>query len=444
LYLPATIATHLSNQARELCAFQALDTAHRMLLASDRDGAIAQIREGLRCSDSPQVMRSLGSLLTAPQSEPLLRSLASLLLSTEPNQLLTSTSNGDEPYSDLEFELRDINLIVFPDWKQPEEFLYQDLANVIRSFITHPDQNRMTLLIENSDIPNEDARFIISGVIINLLQQEHLDITENEPEISLIGELSGIQWELVLQKIHARIVLENENKQAITKVEAENIPNFTLEELEIQIRAKPTWSLHTILTQIQSLPGDWHTGGALSGDVLQAILKHVKLRDILYSVETGSGASTLLLSHISKEHKVFSYDCGSNGLSVVRASPLLNNASVEFIEGPTQQTLPQYKFEKKLQLALIDGPHAYPFPDIEYYFIYPHLEENALIILDDIHIPNIYNLFRFLEKDNMFNLIQILGNTAFFRRTNAPLFSPIEDGWSIQNYNKNRFPIRNK
>jgi len=31
--------------------------------------------------------------------------------------------------------------------------------------------------------------------------------------------------------------------------------------------------------------------------------------------------------------------------------------------------------------------------------------------------------------------------TAFFRRTDKPLFDPYGDGWWLQNYNKNRNPI---
>lgn len=46
-YLPITIANELSNQARENCAFKALNIARRMLSAGDIDSAIAQMREGL-------------------------------------------------------------------------------------------------------------------------------------------------------------------------------------------------------------------------------------------------------------------------------------------------------------------------------------------------------------------------------------------------------------
>ena len=105
------------------------------------------------------------------------------------------------------------------------------------------------------------------------------------------------------------------------------------------------------------------------------------------------------------------------------------------MEGPTQVSLPRHRFTEKLQLVLIDGPHGYPFPDLEYYFLYPHLETGALLILDDIHIPTVHNLFQFLRQDAMFDLEQTVQTTAFFRRTSAPTFDPLGDGWWLQNYN---------
>lgn len=443
-YLPKAIATDLSNKAREFYAFQAIIKAHQILARGNTAAAIAQIREGLKCSHSSRVIRELTFLLTTTESQPLLESLTSLLLSSDNDQILaleTAMFGNNRFAPNIEFELSDINLIIFPNWQYSEESLYEDLATVLKSVINHPEHSKITLLIEKSSISDEDANLIISDILLNLLEQENFEVAE-ELKISIIGNLSEMQWNALLQKIHARIVLNHENKQFIKEVGAENLPIFNLETLETQILTDSTMSLDVVLSQIQSLPKDWHTGGALSEDVLQAIISYTNSHQIIHSVETGSGASTLLLSHISRNHKVFSFDCGSNGLTFIRSSPILNRANVEFIEGPTQCTLPQYKFKNKLQLALIDGPHAYPFPDLEYYFIYPYLEENALLILDDIHIPNIYNIFVFLKEDNMFELLIIVGNTAFFRRTSVSLFNPFEDGWSLQNYNKNRFPVQ--
>jgi len=195
---------------------------------------------------------------------------------------------------------------------------------------------------------------------------------------------------------------------------------------------------HEVLHTIASLPTDWHRAGSLSESVCEAIVKHCAASNIDNSVETGSGKSTLLFSHLSSNHKVFAIDDGNASITNVLQSPLLNRQSVEFIEGPTQLTLPAYHWRHSLQAALIDGPHGYPFPDLEYYYIYPLLEPGAMLILDDIDIPTVYNMFRFIEADEMFSLIEVVGQTAFFRRTSAPTFDRCGDGWWLQNYNKHK------
>jgi Methyltransferase domain len=190
-----------------------------------------------------------------------------------------------------------------------------------------------------------------------------------------------------------------------------------------------------------------HSAGTFSARTFEAIARAAHKRQIHNSVETGSGASTLLLSHLSEHHTVFALDDGSGSITNVRRSPLLRQSVVTFVEGPTQATLPQYRFTEKLQLVLIDGPHGYPFPDLEYYYLYPHLETGALLILDDVQIPTIHNLFQFLRRDAMFELDEIVQTAAFFQRTSAPTFNPFGDGWWRQNYNAKsllRYTWRNK
>ncbi len=128
----------------------------------------------------------------------------------------------------LRLNLKEINLIVFPDWSQPEELLSLELQRVISAIATHPDSNQITLLIDTSDISSEDAELLLSGVTMNLLMEEDLDITEGL-EISLVSNLADIQWEALLPRIQARIVLEYENKQAIAQVKVENLLSYNLD-----------------------------------------------------------------------------------------------------------------------------------------------------------------------------------------------------------------------
>ncbi len=87
---------------------------------------------------------------------------------------------------------------------------------------------------------------------------------------------------------------------------------------------------------------------------------------------------------------------------------------------------------------LIDGPHGFPFPDLEYYYFYPHLKTGGLLVIDDIQIPTIGRLAEFISEDAMFSEVECIGSTAVFRRTDAPVFDPFSDGWWLQDYNRRR------
>ena len=197
-----------------------------------------------------------------------------------------------------------------------------------------------------------------------------------------------------------------------------------------------------ILAAIDALPADWPLAGSLRPDVLRALARHAGTGSIRHSVETGTGKSTLLLSHLSPHHVVFTADDAGHGdsLATVRAAHLLRADAVEFVVGPTQRTLPSHHFAAPLDLVLIDGPHAFPFPHLEYYFLYPHLAPGGLLVLDDIHIRTVNDVFRFLRSDAMFELEEVVHTTAFLRRTSASTFDPAGDGWWWQPYNLRRWP----
>lgn len=130
----------------------------------------------------------------------------------------------------LRLNLKDINLIIFPDWSQIEESLGFELVQVVRAIATHPGKSKMTLLVDTTNISDEDADLALSSIAMNLLMEEDLDVSDG-PEISLIGHLSEIQWEALVPRLSARIVLENENKDAIAQLADDNIPFYKLDSL---------------------------------------------------------------------------------------------------------------------------------------------------------------------------------------------------------------------
>jgi len=91
-------------------------------------------------------------------------------------------SNIDETdnHRDLAtLNLKPFNLLIFPDRNQPEEYVYLELELIIRSLVSHPHPDFLTLLIDVSETLEKselDASLIISGIVRNLLMQEDLDI----------------------------------------------------------------------------------------------------------------------------------------------------------------------------------------------------------------------------------------------------------------------------
>lgn len=200
-------------------------------------------------------------------------------------------------------------------------------------------------------------------------------------------------------------------------------------------------SLEEEINSYTSVSGINHGAGSLPLSTLLRIQDLLE-KQINYSAETGCGKSTIFLSNISNHHKVFCLDdretSENSSVKYFMNCPATKTEKIETIYGSTQITLPHYRSHEKYDLVLIDGPHGYPFPELEYYYFYQHLTQGGLLILDDIHIPTIGRLFDFIAEDAMFELLEIVKTTAVFKRTPATMFDPLGDDWYLQHYNRRR------
>lgn len=194
-----------------------------------------------------------------------------------------------------------------------------------------------------------------------------------------------------------------------------------------------------LLEQINALGVDWHGAGTVSDRTLERLHWHLeRLGGVGYSVETGTGRTTLLLSHYSRRHEVFAKDGGAadDSLQKVAESPLLRREAVTFVTGRTQQTVLSHEFAGPIDLAFLDGPHAYPFPELEYWAIYPHIRAGGMLIVDDLQLPSIANMWAVLRTDRMWDVLDVSGDTGILTRTDAPTLDPYGDGWWEQDYNR--------
>ncbi|MEB3883626.1 TIGR01627 domain-containing protein [Lyngbya sp. CCY1209] len=123
--------------------------------------------------------------------------------------------------------LRETNLMIFPDWSRPEESLALELQAVLKAIASRSDHNEITLLVDCRNISEQDADMALSSVAMNLMMEEDLDVSEG-PEISIIGQLSQVQWQTLSSVVKGKIDLENENRDAIVETQSQNLPSIIL------------------------------------------------------------------------------------------------------------------------------------------------------------------------------------------------------------------------
>jgi precorrin-6B methylase 2 len=175
----------------------------------------------------------------------------------------------------------------------------------------------------------------------------------------------------------------------------------------------------------------FHSWDAMAPAALSGILQRGPFR---LSVETGCGGSTIVLSHASGRHIAFAIEGNDRTITELRQQSDLRTENVTFIEGETKDTLAAYQFETELDLVLLDGPHAYPLPQIEFAYLFPRIRLGGWLVVDDIQIPSVHELFKFLEKESSVVLEEVAVRTAFFRRVSAAHHGP--DGWALQGVNR--------
>jgi precorrin-6B methylase 2 len=175
----------------------------------------------------------------------------------------------------------------------------------------------------------------------------------------------------------------------------------------------------------------FHAWDAMAPRALEALTKR---RPFQFSAETGCGGSTIVFSHISKHHTAFALEGADRTITALRQHSDFQPDAVVFVEGEAMRTLPLHCFEARLDLVLLDGPHAYPLPQLEFAYLFPHIRDGGWLVLDDIQIPSVHQLVRFLRMESAIVLEEVAVRTAFFRKIRDCDFGP--DGWQHQGMNR--------
>src|SRR6185437_13949823 len=119
---------------------------------------------------------------------------------------------------------------------------------------------------------------------------------------------------------------------------------------------------------------------AISPEVLEFIASSVD--ECTRSLEVGAGKSTLVFALSKADH--ISITPAANEVAEIKhfaqqeAMPI---DSVLFITEPSEHFLPRCEI-KELDLVLIDGKHAFPWPILDWFFTADRLQKGGIMLLD--------------------------------------------------------------
>jgi len=195
-------------------------------------------------------------------------------------------------------------------------------------------------------------------------------------------------------------------------------------------------SIHKLLEDNPSFHS-WDSGEIANFGVSDRVVKYIysKLKAGHSTIETGSGKSTFAFLLAGCNHIAIS----PNPLEEERIRKYCQENNIEynfkFICGSSTEELPNLvNGINHFDLIFIDGAHRYPFAEIDYHYTEKKLRVGGYLVLDDVQLPSVRNLFLFLKKEKNWRLEIVIDNTAFFVKFAEEI---VIDDWQNQGINAN-------
>ena len=134
------------------------------------------------------------------------------------------------------------------------------------------------------------------------------------------------------------------------------------------------------------------------------------------TLETGSGISTIVILLLGAEHCSVSPDggeaerirdyCREHGIDTSRFTPLV---------GRSEEILPSLPLEPRLDLAFVDGNHAFPAPCIDWYYATRILKRGGIMVIDDIELWSGQIVADFLDQEEVWEKLERTERFAAYR-----------------------------
>jgi len=170
---------------------------------------------------------------------------------------------------------------------------------------------------------------------------------------------------------------------------------------------------------------------AIDPEVLRFLADSVSPRG--KTLETGAGLSTLVFAlRVTAHIAVTPSKPEVSSIRDYAADNGISLDSVRFICEPSEKYLPRCDLAD-LDLVLLDGKHAFPWPMVDWFYTADRLKQGGLMIIDDAQMRSVGVLRDFMATDPAWNLVRdFAGKTLVFRKM-RPLIHDI--AWHMQPWN---------
>lgn len=186
-------------------------------------------------------------------------------------------------------------------------------------------------------------------------------------------------------------------------------PSFHQSETEIERRFDIRESLLS-KNDAEKLASGSSTCYGLGAEVLAFIAESVNEES--KTLEIGAGCSTVVFALKHCEHiAVTPSTTEANLILEYLKDKNIFTEKLSFVNQSSDAFLPASQI-KDLDLVLIDGKHAFPWPIIDWFYTADKLKKSGLMIIDDAELPPVKILIDFMSSDPGWQLVKSFSNKS--------------------------------
>jgi predicted O-methyltransferase YrrM len=139
------------------------------------------------------------------------------------------------------------------------------------------------------------------------------------------------------------------------------------------------------------------------------------------TLETGAGISTIVFLALGAHHQAISPDPGEpERIRAYCADHGISTTHYVHHVASSESVLPTMTVERPIDVALVDGNHAFPVPCLDWYYATRLLKKGGVMIVDDIQLWSGKILADFLEAEDVWDNIARTPRFAIFRLRGEP------------------------